>query len=141
MIGAIFCGSRKGQGQEVVSRAMGVLISNTLLAGIPKFDYLVVGSDRGTDREVWNWAMENEWPALVCPAKWKTGKPSGPAAGPCRNRFMFRWVDPRCVFGFAGDRGTSDMMTVACEGGARAYWWNPYGEFWALDERVLGRST
>jgi hypothetical protein len=129
---AIVCGPRDGTGREEVARALD-LARATLT--IPRFGYITVGSNRGTDHEAWLWAMERELPALTCPARWKTGRYKGPREGPERNRAMYAWVKPVVVLGFSGGTGTAGMMEIACAGGTPAWWWSPADQAWILDER------
>lgn len=102
---------------------------------MPRFDFIVTGGDTGTDGEAFAWAMVREVPALVVPAKWRTGT-LGKREGPERNRLMLRWGRPIVVLGFApGGRGTSGMMELACLAGLPAWWWFPKDECWILDVR------
>lgn len=135
MRAVIVCGPRDGTGQLVVARALDTLGAEQLARRIPRFEYLVVGSWRGTDREAWYWALEREIPVLVCSAKWNTGKRGGPAEGPIRNSFMLEWVKPVAVLGFSGGPGTADMMSKACGGRVPSYWWSPHDDLWVRDER------
>lgn len=134
MKAAIVCGPRDGTGQQIVNQALDCAVGEWF-SGLPRFDYLVVGSDRGTDLEAWFWAMRREIPCLICPAKWLTGSVRGPAEGPIRNRFQYRWVRPVVTLGFMGGTGTKDMMSVSCLGRTPTYWWSPFDNIWVRDER------
>lgn len=137
MRAAIVCGPRNGTGPMVVHTALTAL-RGECIARIPRFDYFVVGSYRGTDREAFEWGIEEEAPVLICPARWNTGLVRGPAEGPRRNSFMLKWVKPVLVLGFPGGPGTDDMMSRACRACVPTYWWSLHDELWLRDERGRG---
>lgn len=102
---------------------------------IPRFTFIVIGSDRGTDFEAYRWAMKREIPALTVPARWRTGEFANSSEGPIRNGFMHDWMQPVVVLGFPGGPGTTGMMEIACNARTPAFWWSEADVLWFLDER------
>lgn len=79
----------------------------------PSFSHVLVGSQRGVDRQVFHWAVTRELGAIIQPAKWVTGGTRKPRAeGNKRNAFMgAKWV-PLAWLLFPGNSGTEDMANV-----------------------------
>lgn len=132
LVGALICGPREGSGIDMVWYALDEARRHP---DIPRFNMVIVGSNRGTDYEAWLWAMKHELPALVYPAKWNTGRIGGRPEGPVRNREMYCFSGPRVALGFPGNRGTKDMMDVVTSGRTPSWWWSRSDGLWVLDER------
>ncbi len=124
----LVCGSRKGQGLLVTFHALNEARSNP---DMPSFGAIICGGHTGTDGEAFQWAMENEMPALVVPARWNKGEKGG-GEGPIRNRKMVRLVWPKAVFAFSGGDGTHDMVKVARQCSIPVWRWMPFDERWEL---------
>jgi YspA, cpYpsA-related SLOG family len=133
---AIVCGPREGTGAAIVRKALDQARADPTM---PRFHFIVVGSDVGTDKEAYEWALAREMPALTCPARWKTGRVTGAPEGPIRNQAMYDWQRPvlSVVLGFPGNRGTSNMMGIGCGGGTPSFWYSLIDELWLRDERSV----
>lgn len=74
-------------------------------------DLIVVGGATGADTVAREWAVENEIPHYVRPAKWKK---YGNTAGPRRNSAMAAYLaglpGAKICVAFPGGRGTEDMV-------------------------------
>lgn len=104
----IACGSRDGQGMQVVERAL-----NQFDREILRIDHAIVGSYRGTDRAIFDWALKVERVATVVSAKWLTGG-NKRAEGPIRNERMPRlFPNVKAVLAFPGGDGTESMVGIA----------------------------
>jgi len=125
---ALVCGSRQGQGFLRTSTALDKARKTPEL---PVFYAVLSGGNKGTDGEAFYWAMLRELPALIVPAKWKTGTAGG-GEGPIRNRLMLRLCWPVVVLAFPGGPGTRDMMRVALQSEIPLWCWNKDDETWKL---------
>jgi hypothetical protein len=83
--------------------------------GILKPREIAQGDADGADALAREWAKENNVPCARYAALWQT---EGLAAGPLRNRRMFKGFDPDGTAAFPGGRGTADMENVTLDGGA-----------------------
>jgi hypothetical protein len=114
----IVCGGRDGQPYGEVAHGM------DCLRGIVDFNAVVVGSNKGTDRQAFDWAVTHELIATVVMAQWLTGTPKGRAAGPTRNSRMPRlFPSVRAVAAFPGGDGTEDMVAKAVSGQLPTWRW------------------
>lgn len=124
MRAVIVTGGRDGHG---LITAVAMAKSQQVI-GLPRYDMVVVGSNRGTDGEAVEWALAREMPITIFPAKWTTGAATGPKEGPIRNRAMFdAFANVVAVLAFIGGRGTSDMVGVA-SGRVPIWFWE--GKTW-----------
>lgn len=104
----IVCGDRNGQPYGEVVYGL-----DSLRAKVD-FNAVVVGSRKGTDGAVFDWALQRELIATVVPAQWLTGLVTGKAEGPRRNGRMPRlFPSVRAVAAFPGGHGTRDMVETA----------------------------
>lgn len=125
---ALVCGDRRGQGLLITCNALDIAQRTP---EIPAFGAIVTGGHTGTDGEAFMWAMKKEMPALVVPAKWKTGEAGG-GEGPIRNRKMIRLAWPAFVLALPGRDGTEDMVKVARQASLPVWRWIPFDERWEL---------
>lgn len=129
---ALVCGGREGNGQEVVFGALDVALQH---AAIPRWEAMVVGSDRGTDWEAWRWSVKHEMPSMVYPARWRTST-YGAGAGPLRNKKMHEWANPVVVLGFPGGRGTGSMLSISCRAATPTWVWKEERKLWMRVDRA-----
>lgn len=123
----IVTGSRDGQPWGEVDYAM------STLSGKVDFNAVVVGSNRGTDLQAFNWALKNELIATVVMAQWMTGSMTGKPEGPRRNGRMPRLFTTRAVAAFSGGPGTADMCAVAKANQIPLWRWRGRKDGWWRD--------
>ena len=82
---------------------------NALFIAKP-WQHVVVGSLRGADKLVAEWARERGIKCTVVGANWAR---YGRAAGPIRNGHMLRDYKPDMVVAFPGGTGTASMVSLA----------------------------
>lgn len=121
----IVCGPRTGLHASIILAAMPL---------IPvAYNHVVVGSNRGTDYQVWDWCMEHEIMCTIDPARWTTGKRKGPPEGPERNKRMHvTWINSlRGVFAMPyGGPGTTGMCEISQQGWTPTYLFDPKTTAW-----------
>jgi hypothetical protein len=84
---------------------------NRILDNTEDITVLIAGGAHGADSLAAAWALKNEIPHVIIPAKWSS---EGKAAGAIRNRKMIKLL-PDLVVAFPGGSGTKDMIRVARE--------------------------
>lgn len=104
----LICGGRDFEDEALFRRAMFRAMKTW---GIKE---LCQGGARGADRIALFWAINEGYPVMTYPARWKA---LGGRAGPERNARMLDHWDPDIVLAFPGGRGTRDMVN-AYEAGA-----------------------
>lgn len=86
-----------------------------MIAVLDQFEIDVIGHGAapGADSLAQQYAEYRGYPAESWPADWDR---HGNAAGPIRNRQMFKEFNPDLVVAFPGGKGTADMVSVAQKG-------------------------
>lgn len=73
--------------------------------------FMVVHGDAdGADALVADWADDNGRPAAAVRATWEAW---GYSAGPRRNGWILKYLQPKLLIAFPGGRGTADMVRQA----------------------------
>lgn len=117
----IVCGSRYGQDEGLVYRALSEFDAKFHIAHVVSGTFDLDKDDGGssTDVEAFRWALNHHRVGSIVPADWDR---YGRAAGPKRNRKMSVFFpNIEHVLALPGRRGTHDMMTVGLEMGARVW--------------------
>lgn len=101
MTKVLVCGGREYDQDEVVKWILDLLTPSEI----------VHGDAAGADSLASEWASNNNVPQVAYPAQWHA---HGRAAGPIRNQLMLdENEDIELVVGFAGGKGTQDMLARA----------------------------
>lgn len=80
------------------------------------------GCPTGADKIAREWAYRNSVPCYTYHANWNLHEKK---AGPVRNGYMLSHSKPTHVLGFAGNKGTADMIKKARKAGVETH---TYGE-------------